>query len=141
MICNNCGAQLPDGTAFCTTCGAPQSGTPQGGMQQGGAQPMQMGYGQQPMYGMPVVQKPSSGLAIASLVLGIVGLLFSCCIPYLPFLCSLAGCILGIISLAKKMGGKGMAIAGLICSIIALIPAIIVVVAGAGLLSMVATMY
>ena len=106
MICNNCGAQLPDGTAFCTTCGAPQSGTQQGGMQQGGAQPMQMGYGQQPMYGMPVVQKPSSGLAIASLVLGIVGLLFSCCIPYLPFLCSLAGCILGIISLAKKMSDR-----------------------------------
>ena len=40
MYCNNCGAQLPDGTAFCTNCGGKTDGT------QGNAQPQQQ-YGQQ----------------------------------------------------------------------------------------------
>lgn len=79
--------------------------------------------------------KKSAGLAIASMVLGIVALVLSCCVPYLPIVLSLLAVILGGVSLAKKMGGKGMAIAGLVCGIIGLVPAVIVVVSGAAILS------
>ena len=62
----------------------------------------------------------SKGLAIASMVLGIVSIVPGWCIPYLPLLLGLVGVILGGVSLAKKQGGKGMAIAGLVTSIISL---------------------
>lgn len=65
-------------------------------------------------------QQESKGLAIASMVLGIVSIIPGWCIPYLPFILGLIGVILGGISLSKKKGGKGMAIAGLVTSIISL---------------------
>lgn len=77
----------------------------------------------------------SSGLAIASLVLGIIGLVLSCCVPYVPLLLALLAVVLGGVSLAKKQGGKGMSIAGLICGIITLIPSILVVIYGAVLMA------
>lgn len=77
----------------------------------------------------------SKGLAIASMVLGIVALVLSCCVPYLPIVLALLAVILGGVSLAKKMGGKGMAIAGLVCGIIGLVPALIVVISGGALIA------
>lgn len=77
----------------------------------------------------------SNGLAIASMVLGIIALVLSCCVPYVPILLGLLAVILSGVSLAKKQGGKGMAIAGLICGIITLIPSILLLVTGAALLS------
>lgn len=79
-------------------------------------------------------------MAVASMVTGICALVFSCCIPVIPFLLAVISLILGIISIKTGRGGKGMAIAGVVCSIISLIPAIIVVVGrsaliGAGMLS------
>ena len=127
MFCNNCGAEIADGAAFCTSCGASQ-GAP-------APQQAPMGYGQPPVYAAEPEQQQSIGLAVAGMVLGIVALVFSCCVPYITFICALVGCILSGISLAKHKGGKGMAIAGLVCSIIGLVPAIIVVIAGASLLS------
>lgn len=76
-------------------------------------------------------QKKSVGLAVASMVLGIVSLVFACCIPYVPVIAAIVGLILGIVSLKKNAGGKGMAIAGVVCSIIALIPAVLII-AGVG---------
>ena len=62
--------------------------------------------------------KPSSGLAIASMVLGICSLIFCFCYGFV-------GAILGIIgislaSASKKQNGRfsGMALTGLICSIV-----------------------
>ena len=81
-------------------------------------------------------EKKSVGLAVASMVLGICSLLFSCCIPYLPFVLALLGIILAGVSLAGHKGGKGMAIAGLVCSIVSLIPAIYIVIVGAAILSL-----
>jgi uncharacterized protein DUF4190 len=77
----------------------------------------------QPAY--PV--QPSSGLAVASLVLGIVGLVFS----FIPFIGVIAwpmvilGIVFGGIALNKAnqapaSSSKGMAIAGLVCSIVGL---------------------
>jgi len=76
-----------------------------------------------------------AGLAIASMVLGIVALVFSCCIPYLPAVLALIGVILAGVSLSGGKPGKGMAIAGLVCSIISLVPTVIVIVAGASIMS------
>ena len=93
---------------------------------------------QQPMYQQPMMpQEPpkSVGLAVASMVLGILALLLSCCVPYLPILLALLAVVLGAVSLAKKMGGTGMAVAGLVCGIIGLIPAVIIIITGAALFS------
>lgn len=97
-------------------------------------------YTGQPVYQQPVQPQPSKGLAIASMVLGIVALVLSCCVPYLPVLLSLLAVILGGVSLSKKMGGKGMAIAGLVCGIIGLVPSVIVIIGGAALFGSIASM-
>lgn len=74
-------------------------------------------------------------MSIASMVLGIVALVLSCCIYYISIPCAIVGIILAAISLKGQKDGKGMAIAGLVCSIISLVPAVIVIVSGAALLS------
>jgi hypothetical protein len=76
-----------------------------------------------------------SGLAIASMVLGIVALVLSCCFYYISIPCAIVGVILGAVALSKKTAGKGMAIAGLVCSIISIIPAVLVIIGGASLMS------
>ena len=69
---------------------------------------------------------PSKGLATASMVCGIVALVLSCCVPFLPIALGGLAVVLGWISISKKMAGKGMAIAGVVTGIIALVPNIIV---------------
>lgn len=61
-------------------------------------------------------KKGKTGLAVASLVLGIIGLVCCCC--GLGYIAAPIALILGIISLVKGFGGKGMAIAGVILSAI-----------------------
>lgn len=80
--------------------------------------------------------KSSSGLAIASMVLGIVALVLSCCVYFVSIPCAVVGVILAAVSLKGKKGGKGMAVAGLVCSIISLIPSLIVIIGGAALFDM-----
>lgn len=74
----------------------------------------------------PVRQKKNNGLAIASMILGIVSLVGSCCIWYLTIPCAVVGLILGIIAL--KNGKDGMAIAGIVMSAIGLAIALLVVI-------------
>ena len=76
----------------------------------------------------------SKGLAIASMVLGIVSLVFFC-FPYLCIPCGIVGLILGGISIATKKGGKCMAIAGLVCSILGIVIYVILAIIGASILS------
>lgn len=98
--CPKCGTTY-DNSNFCPNCGTPAAPTPN---------PVQM----------VAPPKKSSGLAVASLVLGIVGLLLSC--VGIGGILGIIGLALGIISLAKKNDGKGMAIAGVVlCSITTLI--------------------
>lgn len=75
------------------------------------------------------------GLAVASMVLGICALVFSCCFYYISIPCALIGVILGGVSISQHKGGKGMAIAGLVTGIISLIPSIIVIVIGGSILA------
>jgi len=74
------------------------------------------------------VEKKPQGQAIAGMVLGIVGLLFSFgayCVWFLSLPLTLVGVILSALAIKKCSagiaGGKGMAIAGLVTSIIGLI--------------------
>lgn len=65
------------------------------------------------------MNKEQSGFGIASLVIGIIGMLLSCiAIGIFP---SVVGVILAIIALNQKGKGRGTAIAGLTCSIIGIV--------------------
>lgn len=77
-------------------------------------------------------QAEKKGLSIASMVLGIVGLV-CCCIWYIAIPCSILAIIFGI--LGKKKGGKGMAIAGLVLGIIAIALYAILTLTGVALLT------
>ena len=96
--------------------GAPQYGQPPYGAPQYG-QPMY----QQPMY-PPVAPDNSKGLAITSLVLSILS--FICC--GFPF--SIAGFICGLVSLSRKKEQNGMAVAGVIISVLGFIATIVAIV-------------
>lgn len=76
--------------------------------------------------GGPSPSQGGSGLAIASMVLGILALICSCYWPASMIL-SIIGLILGIISIKKGNSGKGMAIAGVVLSIVAIVLTILFV--------------
>ncbi len=98
--------------------------------QQAGPQYTQTPYGAQQQYnqqnfGQPVkavvydtVPDGATGTSVAALVCGILGLIFFW-IPGLDIILCLVGLICAIVSLVRGNNGKGMAITGLILSIIA----------------------
>ncbi|MGN0463023.1 MAG: DUF4190 domain-containing protein [Ruminococcus sp.] len=103
----------------------PYNSQPQNGYQNNYNYNQQNGY--QNGYNQPqqYYQEPadnSKGLAIASLVLGIVS--FFCC----GSVCSIVGLVLGIMSRKKNPVNNGMATAGIVLSIIALVLWLVVVI-------------
>ena len=98
------------------------------GQQYGGQQYGQQYPGQQ--YGAPAV-KQGNGPAVAALVLGILGLLLA----FIPFLGVILGILLGLLAVIfgavgvsrskdQFRGGKGMAIAGIVLGVLAVIVAL-----------------
>lgn len=75
------------------------------------------------------------GMAIASMILGIVALVVSCCFYYVSLPCAIISVVLAAVTLKGNRGGRGMAIAGLVCSVISLIPAAIMISTGAAIVS------
>jgi hypothetical protein len=78
-----------------------------------------------PHHAVPPQQ--GNGLAVAGMVLGILGLAL-CWLGFIGMICALIGVILSGIGLAKsnKVGkGKGMAIAGLVCGVLGLIAGVV----------------
>ena len=66
----------------------------------------------QPAYTEEGIPEQKKGFSVASLVCGILGIVGLCCcigVIFAPF-----GIIFGIVALAKKQSGKGMAITGLV---------------------------
>jgi type IV pilus assembly protein PilA len=104
MTCPQCQLPNPVGTSYCARCGAALSA--------------QAAYA--PMGGMAAAQGESKGMAIASLVLGILSPLLACIL--VGFVTAIVGLILGIMAMVKAnrapgvYGGKGAAIAGTILS-------------------------
>lgn len=152
MICTKCGHNNVDEAMFCEECGnrlgagaGPQPGPAQQPYAAPQQQYVQQPYSQQPYvqqqnmgqppYMAPQPEKKGVGFAVTSMVCGILSLVLSCCVPYVPFILALIGVILGGVSLHGRRGGKGMAIAGLVTSIISLIPAVFVIIAGASIMA------
>ncbi len=75
------------------------------------------------------VQAKNNGMAIGSMICGIISLLLSCCFWYVALPVAIAGIVLGILVIKNKKGGKGMAIAGLVLSGITVIIAILALIA------------
>lgn len=97
--------------------GGQQGYAPYQGQYQGGyGQP----YGAPPQY----QQRPGSGLAIASLILGILSVI-GFCIPVLAPLLGLIAVVLGFVALSRiragRAAGRGMAIGGLVTGVLGLI--------------------
>jgi hypothetical protein len=112
MYCAKCGAQNPDDGKFCQNCGAGLTPAP------AASQP-------QTVYVQPVTATSTSGMAVAALILGILGLFVS----FLGVLAIIFGGV-GIAQTNKNpnLKGKGMAVAGLVLGIIAVAIWIIIVV-------------
>jgi hypothetical protein len=135
MNCNQCGTEIPAGSTFCTKCGtrvtvegAAAQPTPTPPPPAGYAAmpppPPPPAYAPMPPSAQPMAapygaQKRTSGLAIGALIAGIASFLFD----WVLFIPSLAAVVLGIIAISQigknpAMGGKSMAIIGLILGII-----------------------
>lgn len=122
-ICSQCGRQSDDSLNFCTECGAalPQSESHQQEYQQTGYQQSEY---RQSNYQQPQTPPPGgNGRAVAALVLGIIGIV-SFWTPWFNIV-SLTISIIGIVLGMKARNeipvgyqGRGIATAGLICSII-----------------------
>ncbi len=72
--------------------------------------------------------KSGKGMAIASLVLGIVAAVNICCCTYVGIICGTIAIILGVITLKKNGEGRGMAIAGIICGAIGAVVTLIMTI-------------
>ncbi|HCG67085.1 MAG TPA: hypothetical protein DEW22_00150 [Clostridiales bacterium] len=132
MLCSNCGSKLPDNAVFCPNCG--QSVLPDAPKNQPG----------DPTATNEAVTVPGNGLGIASMVLGILSLVFMC-IFYLGIPMSIIGLVLGAVSIhkAKAVNMKnGMAVAGVTCSIISIVLyAVLIILYGFILMTSLTTLF
>lgn len=138
MFCSNCGTKIPDGSKFCPNCGAPVGASvpsqpkvneaPQNHPAPAVPKPQNNSY-QQPVNNANNTEAPEHGKAIASMVLGIVGVVL-----WFFGYSSIVSIVLGIIGLilssnAKKAGNtEGIRTAGFVLSLISLIGGSIVFV-------------
>ena len=145
-FCENCGTQLEDGVRFCPNCGAQvvqqaaqaqldtqttaQTAQPETAAQAAVAPVSNMtentAGAQEPLHATVVTQAPApktNGFAVAGFVLGICSILFGwlCCFN----ITSVLGIVFSIIGLCqiggKKGSGKGLAVAGLVLSVLSIL--------------------
>ena len=108
MYCTQCGAENPEGNKICSKCGAALTAA---AYPQDAAQPT-------------IIATRTSGMATASLVLGIIGIFFG--------LCSILAIIFGAIALSQinknpALQGKGQAVAGLVLGIVFLVLGVLII--------------
>ena len=119
MFCTNCGSQLDDRAVICPHCGCATENyykTNQHAQYSSQVPPVS------PVAPMPVhVQsKPVNGFAIAALVLGIAGLWFGMFFGIVPII-GLIFSIIGMSQASKTNSGRGLAIGGLVTSIVGIL--------------------
>ena len=78
-------------------------------------------------YSQPAPKQSSDGFAIASLVLGAVGIFLSCCCTYLALPAGIVGLVFGIIGARPSSMRQNLAVAGIVLSALAIIFAAICV--------------
>jgi len=117
MYCNSCGEVRPHEAKFCNNCGA-NFAAPE-------APSYGYGHNPPPYYGEPasppyVYHQPPANRnkALASLVLGLCAMFAP--IPVLDIFAAIAGIVLGVIAVRENGDNRGLAMAGLVCSIIGL---------------------
>src|SRR6476469_7523259 len=110
MTCRHCGATIATGAKFCPACGAVQPPEPvAGGMPGYVPAPQSLPTGAPS--DAPAAPKSTNGLAIASMVLGIV---------WVWWIGSILALIFGYVAKGQidrsqgRQGGRGMAIAGIV---------------------------
>jgi len=107
MICAN-GHTCPDNVAFCPSCGV------------NSFQPSSTNY---PSYVTTLSAKTTNGLAVASLVLGIV---------WVYWIGSILALIFGLVARKqikeRNQGGEGMAIAGIVLGILGIVVLLVVII-------------
>lgn len=133
-FCGNCGAQLEDSTQYCPYCGSRFEGE----TRQSGTQPQSAPqYTAQTQYTNPVASpsaagRKTNGFAVAGFVLGLVSIVLTwcCCFPITPIL----GIVFSAMALSQipKTGedGKGIAVAGLVISILCIVLPLVFFVVG-----------
>ncbi|MCS6553712.1 hypothetical protein K0028_01860 [Curtobacterium flaccumfaciens pv. flaccumfaciens] len=72
-----------------------------------------------------------NGIAVGSLVLGIVGVVFAFLFSIVGLIAGIIGLVLGFIARRRAVGSRGMVLAGIVLSVIAIIVAIIFMIIGA----------
>lgn len=139
MYCNKCGSQLADGSVYCNQCGSKVGAEDMNTVQNTNVPPVQGA--QQPYYSQntqqnfipqdmrqpayqqnlpPESRAEAAGLSIASMIMGIVGILLFC-FPVLSLACGFLGIIFALCGFASKRPGRGMAVAGLSTGIVAVV--------------------
>jgi hypothetical protein len=119
MFCPKCGAQAVQGNSYCQKCGA--------ALAQPGAAPQPQAYTAPPVSGQVMSAVKTSGMAIASLIMGLVGFVSA------GGILSILAIVFGGISMGQinksngMLKGKGMAVAGLVLGIIGLIIGVVVI--------------
>jgi hypothetical protein len=103
MYCSKCGKQIEDGAMFCPGCGAALQNN-------------------QNISVSNQNTKNGAGMAIASLVLGIIGII-AWIIPIIGLPIGIVALILGVLGI--KRSSKGMSIAGIVLAVICLVLTII----------------
>ena len=107
-FCTNCGKEIAEGNTVCASCGTPVEGAV------AAAQPTVVVNNN-----TPTAAKPTNGLAIAGFVTSLVSGILCCgSISVISLILSIVGAVK-----AKDLGGsgKGMAIAGIVISVIGII--------------------
>jgi hypothetical protein len=127
--CPECSKEYPDTSTFCTNCGKELETVPASSNQDAANtfdsvkskikfDDFKHSFGNNPTI-TGETANPSTGFAIASMVLGICSIVLTCAwIIALP--CAITGLILGYTSIVQRRSGWGMAKAGVITSIVGL---------------------
>ena len=149
MVCKHCGETLADGAKFCENCGNKveeavtasesfkepervEAEVVSEGTSTSSYSETESTTAREPEYSASaeLEEKGPQGYSIASMVCGILGLLCCCC-GWFGLIVSIAGIVLGVISLNKNCEGRGMAIAGIVCGGIGALVAVIAVIIAA----------
>ncbi len=110
-FCSNCGNPLAEGTAFCPKCGQKVNGVAQ-------TPPANVSSGHQSVIIQQAPEKSSNGLGTAGFILALLALLLYW-IPVLDFTLWILGLIFSFIGIFKRP--RGLAIAGLVISLMGII--------------------